>query len=71
MNSTSIITALVLAACGYAVGLQHGTDKADLAEARTVEVVVAEYPYAATCSAMLEAAWDVQDAAPLGLPHKP
>jgi len=55
---------------GYAVGHQHGGDRArfDMGPMIT-ETVVADYPYAATCSAMLEAAWDVQDALPAGLPH--
>lgn len=72
MNSTSIIAALVLAVVGYAVGHQHGGDVARLDVARSVEVVVADYPYAAACSAMLEAAWEVETPpVQAGSPHKP
>ncbi len=72
MNSTFIIVALALAGIGYAVGHQHGGDQARLEVRRsTTDVVVRDYPYAAACSAMLEAAWDVQTVPPAGLPHNP
>lgn len=48
---------------GYTIGLQHGTDKAELVAARAsapIKVPVA-YPLADTCSVMLEAAWAVEE----------
>jgi len=72
VNRTSIFAALVLMVVGYAVGHQHGSDVARFeAKPAPADVVVADYPYAATCSAMLEEAWAVKDAPLAGLPHNP
>jgi len=72
VNRSSAIATLILAACGYAVGFQHGGDRARYDLAPTVtETVVADYPYAGVCSTMLEAAWSVDDALPAQSPHKP
>lgn len=66
MNWWVISAFLLVGVIGYATGLQHGSDQAELAAARaftTIEVPVA-YPLADTCSVMLEAAWAVEDAPP-------
>ena len=72
MNSAALAVGFFCTfAVAYFVGFRHGDDTARLEVRRETEVVVAPYPYAATCSAMLEAAWEVQDALPAGSPHKP
>jgi hypothetical protein len=51
---------------GYLVGFQHGSDRAQLALDRAVqliEVPVAS-PHASVCTQMLEAAWSIEDVAP-------
>ena len=66
MNWWVISAFLLMGGVGYTVGLQHGSDQAELAAARaitTIEVPVA-YPLADTCSVMLEAAWAVAGAPP-------
>jgi len=47
---------------GYTVGWQHGHDRAALDTRPLKEVVVAPYPFAVACEAMLEAAWSIQPA---------
>ena len=66
---TTLETFGVIGMClgaGYLVGFQHGSDRAQLALDRAVEVVevpVAD-PHASVCSAMLEAAWSIEDVVP-------
>jgi hypothetical protein len=69
VNRTSAFVAVLAVVCGYFVGHQHGNDVAAFEAGKAVEVVVADYPYASACSAMLEAAWEVQAAPLAGLPH--
>ena len=57
---------LIMAAAGYLVGHQHGSDRDELAVKRAaapVAVPVAS-PHASVCSTMLEAAWSIEDVAP-------
>lgn len=72
MNSFWAIASVGLLGIGYTVGWQHGGDRArsDI-KPLEVETVVADYPYSGVCSAMLEAAWSVDDAMISGSPHKP
>ena len=71
MSKATILSALIAVGLAYHVGHVHGGDVARLEASRQVEVVVADYPYAAACSTMLEAAWEIQDVAPEDrLPHK-
>jgi hypothetical protein len=56
----------ILVVLGYTSGFQHGGDRQALDLRRAsgpVEVTVAS-PFATTCSAILEAAWAVEDAPP-------
>ncbi len=59
-------TCVIALVAGYLVGFQHGSDQAQLALDRAIEVIkvpVAD-PHASVCSQMLEAAWSIEDVAP-------
>ncbi len=59
---------LVMGMIGYAVGYQHGGDRAraeDPGIAVEVPVPVAS-PHATVCAQMLEAAWSIEDVTPPG-----
>lgn len=55
-----------LMGAGYLVGFQHGSDRAQLALDRAVEVVEVHVPdpHASVCTQMLEAAWSIEDVTP-------
>lgn len=53
-------------AAGYALGFQHGHDRAAFDISRETHVIVEPYPYAGACSRMLEEAWAIQ---PMTPPH--
>lgn len=59
-------TCAIALVVGYLVGFQHGSDQAQMAIDRAVQVLevpVAD-PYASVCSQMLEAAWSIEDVVP-------
>lgn len=66
-NIALVVCYLILAFGAYMVGHQHGSDQADLALDRAVKVIErpVAYPFAETCSQMLEAAWSVEDLPPV------
>jgi len=66
MNWWLLSSFVTMAGLGYLVGFQHGSDQAQLALDRAIEVIkvpVAD-PHASVCSQMLEAAWSIEDVAP-------
>lgn len=58
---------LIMAAMGYLTGYQHGSDRSDLELKRAAAPVLVPVasPHASTCSAMLEAAWAIEDVVPV------
>ncbi len=59
------VSVLFAVGLGYAIGFQHGSDKATLTAKRAnTQVVVVPSPYGDVCDEMLEAAWSIQQVAP-------
>lgn len=66
MIHPAVYLVLISLACGYLVGFQHRSDRDELAVKRDVAPVLVPVasPHASTCSAMLEAAWAIEDVPP-------